>query len=311
MTRLLVGPVLRHVGTTDATIWVETDGPCEVRVLGARERTWTASGHHYALVTVDGLEPGTATEYEVHLDDEPVWPPPDASRPPSRIRTLPPADSDAAGRVRIAFGSCRYSRSAVTASDPHFAPDSLAAYARELAREDEADWPTALLMLGDQVYADETTEPTRRRIRAKRDITTGSKDQVADFEEYTWLYLESWTDPDVRWLMSTIPSSMIFDDHDVRDDWNTSHVLAAGDAGAPTGGRNASSAACRRTGCTSTSATCRPPTSPPTSCTSRYVSTTATSSPCCGNSQCTPTPRPTAPRAPAGRTAATSAAPGC
>ena len=26
----------------------------------------------------------------------------------------------------------------------------------------------------------------------------------------------------MRWLLSTVPSSMIFDDHDVRDDWNTS-----------------------------------------------------------------------------------------
>src|SRR5262249_3894920 len=50
----------------------------------------------------------------------------------------------------------------------------------------------------------------------------GPGTEVADFEEYTWLYLESWTDPDVRWLMATIPSAMIFDDHDVRDDWNTS-----------------------------------------------------------------------------------------
>ena len=45
---------------------------------------------------------------------------------------------------------------------------------------------------------------------------------MRDFEEYTWLYAEGWSDPDVRWLLSTIPSSMIFDDHDVRDDWNTS-----------------------------------------------------------------------------------------
>ena len=29
-------------------------------------------------------------------------------------------------------------------------------------------------------------------------------------------------DPQVRWLLSTLPSSMIFDDHDLRDDWNTS-----------------------------------------------------------------------------------------
>ena len=36
------------------------------------------------------------------------------------------------------------------------------------------------------------------------------------------LYRDSWSDPEVRWLLSTVPSAMIFDDHDVRDDWNTS-----------------------------------------------------------------------------------------
>jgi hypothetical protein len=222
MTRLLIGPVLRHVGTTDATVWVETDEPCEVSVLGANERTWTVSGHHYALVTVEGLEPGTATPYEVALDGERAWPPIDSKRPPSRIRTLPdPANDDA---LRIAFGSCRYGRAGQKLTDRHFDPDSLACYARDLVDQDEAIWPAAMIMLGDQVYADETSIATQRRISARRDITKGSKDQVADFEEYTWLYLESWTDPDVRWLMSTIASSMIFDDHDVRDDWNTSHL---------------------------------------------------------------------------------------
>jgi hypothetical protein len=227
MPRLLIGPVLRHVGTTDATIWVETDESCEVEVRcadapSAREHSWEVAGHHYALVVVNGLEPGTCREYQVRLDGEQVWPPPAYDRPASRIRTQrPPSEHD---EVRIAFGSCRYGRAAVKLDDPHFATDSLVCYSRRLAGEDEATWPDALLMLGDQVYADETSEATRRRIRAKRDITTGAKDQVADFEEYTWLYLESWTDPDVRWLMSTIPSSMIFDDHDVRDDWNTSHA---------------------------------------------------------------------------------------
>src|SRR3712207_594807 len=47
-------------------------------------------------------------------------------------------------------------------------------------------------------------------------------EQVADFEEYTRLYAESWSDPQVRWLLSTVPSSMIFDDHEMIDDWNTS-----------------------------------------------------------------------------------------
>jgi len=218
MPRLLIGPLLRHVGRTDATVWVETDGPCEVSVLGARERTWCVAGHHYALVVVAGLAPGSVNPYEVHLDGERAWPPLRGDRPPSVIRT-----QGHPGPLRIAFGSCRYGRAAATLSDKNFTADALAAFARRMVREDPDEWPDALLMLGDQVYADETSEATRRRIQARRDITQGAGDQVADFEEYTWLYLESWTDPDVRWLLSTLPSSMIFDDHDVRDDWNTSH----------------------------------------------------------------------------------------
>jgi hypothetical protein len=217
MPRLLIGPLLRHVGTTDATVWVETDEPCTVDVLGAAERTWTVGGHHYALVTVSGLEPGRSYPYEVHLEGERAWPPLDSSRPASQIRT-----QAGDGNVRIAFGSCRYGRAAVKLDDKHFDADSLACYARDLA--DTGEFPDAILMLGDQVYADETSEATQRRIRAKRSVDEPPGTEVADFEEYTWLYLESWTDPDVRWLMSTVPTAMIFDDHDVRDDWNTSHA---------------------------------------------------------------------------------------
>jgi phosphodiesterase/alkaline phosphatase D-like protein len=218
MTSLLVGPLLRHIGPTNATIWVETDQPCEVEVLGSRERTWTVAGHHYALVTVEDLEAGTSTPYDVRLDGQRAWPPQDSTRPPSRIRTLAPARP-----VRLGFGSCRYATADAVTDDNHFNADSLVGYARQLAAGGEEQWPDAFLMLGDQVYADETSEATKARIRERRDITQGAGDQVADFEEYTWLYAESWTDPDVRWLLSTVPTSMIFDDHDVRDDWNTSH----------------------------------------------------------------------------------------
>ncbi|MBV9824032.1 MAG: alkaline phosphatase family protein [Actinobacteria bacterium] len=214
--QLLLGPVLRHVGRDDATVWVETDRPCEVEILGHSERTWCMAGHHYALVVLSGLAVGESTRYHVRLDGRQVWPLPDDPRPAPRIRTLD------GGPVRIAFGSCRYARSSEVTDDPHFQPDALMVLSRQLAKQDDADWPHALLMLGDQVYADETTEATQQKIRQRRDITTGSKEQVADYEEYTWLYAESWTDPDVRWLMSVLPSSMIFDDHDIRDDWNTS-----------------------------------------------------------------------------------------
>ena len=217
MSRLVLGPLLRHVGTEDATVWVETDSPCTVEVLGCRERTWTVAGHHYALVCVEGLQPGTSTPYEVRLDGDVVWPLADSDAPPSRIRTL------GSGRpVRLAFGSCRYATPAAVGDDSNFDADALDAFARRMMVTAEDEWPDALALLGDQVYADETSESTRRRIRERRDITDPPGDQVRDFEEYTWLYDESWSDPQVRWLLSTLPSSMIFDDHDLRDDWNTS-----------------------------------------------------------------------------------------
>jgi phosphodiesterase/alkaline phosphatase D-like protein len=108
------------------------------------------------------------------------------------------------------------------ADDDNFDADALDTYAKRLVRLPEARWPALLLLLGDQVYADETSEQVQARIRARRDVHQPPHEQVRDFEEYTWLYEESWTDPDVRWLLSTVPSAMIFDDHDIADDWNTS-----------------------------------------------------------------------------------------
>jgi hypothetical protein len=83
---LRLGPLLRHVGTDDATVRVKTDAPCEVEVLGHRQRTFELEAHDFALVHVTGLEPGGRTAYEVRLDGEPVWPPPDSAWPPSCIR---------------------------------------------------------------------------------------------------------------------------------------------------------------------------------------------------------------------------------
>ncbi len=83
------------------------------------------------------------------------------------------------------------------------------------------------MLLGDQVYADELTPGTEAWIARRRSLAKPPGKQAADFEEYTRLYAESWTDPQVRWLLSTVPSSMIFDDHEMIDDWNTSAAWRA------------------------------------------------------------------------------------
>src|SRR4051812_46055124 len=214
---LLLGPLLRHVDPVSATVWLETDRACEVAVLGRRARTFRVRGHHYALVVVEDLEPGSTTPYDVTLDGVHVWPPRQSSFPPSRIRT--PGHP---GAFRIAFGSCRYATPGTVDVRAGIPPDALVSYGTRVAAMPEEKWPAALVLLGDQVSADELTSLTRSWLALRRGEEVPEDAQVSDFEEYTRLYAESWSDPQVRWLLSTIPSSMIFDDHEMIDDWNTS-----------------------------------------------------------------------------------------
>lgn len=228
MPELVLGPLLRHVDDTSATVWVETDGPCQVTVLDATARTFTVHGHHYAFVDVTGLTPGTTTPYEVRLDGELCWPPPDSPHPASRIRTLDPARP-----LKLSFGSCRTSVPHDEAHNATHGPDVLRAMGHRLASLADDDWPDLMLMLGDQVYADEPSEPMLEFIRRRRGTDQEPVDELADFEEYTHLYELAWSEPTNRWLLSTVPTMMIFDDHDIRDDWNTSHVWRAQMAAVP------------------------------------------------------------------------------
>ena len=224
MADLILGPMLRYVDDCNATVWVETDGPCEVEVLGRRARTFCAQGHYYAIVAITGLEPGETYPYEVMLDGERRWPLPDSKLPQSVIRTVHPDRP-----MKFVFGSCRV-------AVPHEPPwnlsrdedergrevDALYALALRMTEADPAEWPHLLLSVGDQVYVDEDSPATREFIRARRDTSLPPGEEVADFEEYTHLYKESWGADMIRWLFSTVGVVMIFDDHDVHDDWNTS-----------------------------------------------------------------------------------------
>jgi hypothetical protein len=231
---LILGPLLRHVGASDATVWVETDAPCEVEVLVGgsphRSRTFSVEGHHYALVVITDLEPGSSHEYSIRLDGEMAWPRPGYEFPAPVIRTIAPDDE-----LTLVFGSCRVS---LPQEPPYtnkrgkfargvgggFERDVLYALALRMRRQSREEWPDALLLLGDQIYADEVSLGTLEFIRSRRDTSKPPGEEVANFEEYTRLYWDSWKEPVIRWLLSTVPSVMIFDDHDVHDDWNTSET---------------------------------------------------------------------------------------
>lgn len=170
MAELRLGPLLRYVDGSSATFWVEASRPCTAEVRCAdgtsgSAPTFQVAGHHYALVPVSGLTPGTVTAYEVLLDDVTVWPLPGSAFPPSVVRTS--AGDEAA--VRVTFGSCRWAAPPADEKDP-VGPDALDTLAARVAADPDGERPDVLLLLGDQVYADEVSDATRTWIASRRDL---------------------------------------------------------------------------------------------------------------------------------------------
>ena len=73
MSALLIGPMLRYVDESTASVWVETRHAARVTVTRGSEswsaRTFAVHGHHYALVELDHLEPASRAAYSVAIDD--------------------------------------------------------------------------------------------------------------------------------------------------------------------------------------------------------------------------------------------------
>lgn len=154
LVTLLLGPALRHVSDTTALIWVQTKQASTVEILGCSAPTFEVQGHHYALVAVTGLTPDTVTEYEVRVNGQEQWPLPDSRFPRSVIRTRGPESED---RLRAIFGSCRYPKTDDDKVDSKLGLDALDSYADRMAGLPISEWPDALILLGDQLYADELT----------------------------------------------------------------------------------------------------------------------------------------------------------
>ncbi|NKX49650.1 alkaline phosphatase family protein, partial [Arthrobacter deserti] len=218
---LVLGPMMRYVDEGPASIWVETRNSARVAVrAGGRRweaRTFGAHGHHYALVEVTGLAPGSVTPYAVEVDGVQAWPEAGSGFPPSVIATLKPGKP-----LRLAYGSCRTSVPHDGSGNRTHGVDSMRAYALQMASGGRTAWPDMVAFLGDQVYADSTSDEMQQYIRGRRDIDAPPGEEPKDYEEYAHLYNLAWSDEANRWLLSTLPSAMIFDDHDIRDDWNAS-----------------------------------------------------------------------------------------
>lgn len=148
------------------------------------------------VVEFSDLTPGARHSYLIAAERPPGTDP--GSRfvlETGEFRTLP----EAVERLELAFGSCHG-----PLREPDPAPDLLWAW-EELDRlRPEVD---RLLLLGDQVYADDVPAEFRRR----PEILTG----------YSVLYDLHWDFAPVREVLKAGPTYMVADDHDIDDDWGT------------------------------------------------------------------------------------------
>ena len=158
-------------GRTSATIWVETDGPCDVEVLGHRTRH--VHGRRPPLRARDhrgSCSPATTDRVRgAPRRRACVWP---------LGRQLAAAERRSAPSATGRCGCCsaRAARPRRTSRrDPRDgarperprcrrAPRPRPAHARSAHR---TQWPDIAVMLGDQVYADDSSPATHERIKSR------------------------------------------------------------------------------------------------------------------------------------------------
>lgn len=196
--RLTLGPVVGHTDDTSARVWIQArdhPGQYKLRVQGAGlfEVVSTEDQLEFGtgIATADGLRPDHVYTYNILRRGRLVA----GSR--GAFRTMPSPGSPAS--LLFCVVSCSQTR-----NDGVW--DLFAAFVEKAK-------PHFVLMMGDQVYMDEdepdvfkehldSRPPARRRAMAET-------------------YRRNWSRGPVRRVMASVPTYMMWDDHDIRDGWGS------------------------------------------------------------------------------------------
>ena len=198
MADMILGPLMGGLTYNSVNLWARADSSCTLyawlgtqRDLGdvklAGQTNLKDATAFAGIVPLKRLKPETTYYFALALDKK---------KPPKKefqkFKTFPKP-----GQVRpfrFAFGSC-FRRDG---KDPGEAFRHILEHQKDLA---------FLMMLGDQIYADEWLYNGLGRVAVTR-------------EEYRQVYLHTWSDPDLRALLARLPVYMILDDHEVDNDWH-------------------------------------------------------------------------------------------
>jgi len=192
-----LGPILGSVSNDEARIWIKTRWPVTFHVncrgpsgmTVTSEETTTDEQHDLTgVAVVTGLKPNTNYSYDIVADSASY-----ASHD-FAFRTSPVTTEG----FCFAFGSCYRP---LVANNGVFEQLYLACC------DGDPDRLSFLLMIGDQIYADQSG-------------VHGVEWKAATFDEFCEIYQKSWSaDPYFMKVLSRCPTYMIFDDHEVENAW--------------------------------------------------------------------------------------------
>ena len=241
MLHLRTGPLVRATSTDTVVIWAEFSEYCNVQlhiipddtstgaIIHISTTTVQVGRHYYVAPQVQGLKPSTWYTYFLTApsDDTKLT---TKSSPPliQCFRTFdgPAIDSaidDKHHDLRLAYGSCRKAE-----QDPADALHAFGTWLPQHFAERDDIWPHLLLCIGDQIYAD---QPPADIIQSHPHLHQGAR----TFEDFCILYAHAWADdPAVQQALAAIPTFMIFDDHEISNNWNVeptwqSKIIRQGD----------------------------------------------------------------------------------
>lgn len=193
---LVLGPLIGSLAHNSVKLWGRASRAATLhawlddgkQVTPAGKTKVGAKTGFTGVVEIQGLQPETGYGYALTISDEQ---PPAASF--GRFKTAPPP-----GQLKnfsFAFGSC-------------FLPcqDEPGLTFQRIERMHGS--ASFLLMIGDQIYADQWKH-------------NGLEDYIAlDKNDYNEVYLHTWSNPYMRELLKKLPVFMTLDDHEVDDDWH-------------------------------------------------------------------------------------------
>jgi len=208
VTILTHGPLVGATTDNSVVIWLRADGEGKavVRLAANVDRlsepgastvqeTLEACRDYTAVFSFNDLKPDTTYHYTVQLNGEPALPPDFDGE--TTFRTFP-SSAKKAGPFSFAFGSCFI---------PKVHTDAIF---NNLTRREWRFDPRFFLMIGDNIYVD-------KHIELRDDSLPPAENLKALYRE---AYRESWKHETFRRALMRTPSYMIFDDHEIWDNWN-------------------------------------------------------------------------------------------